>query len=232
MTDTVTPSPATSAPADRPSSTRKRQAILDAAEVVFSRGGYLGANMDDLAARSGISKQTIYKYFGSKEGLFVDLVTSMTTVAGDPVHDDVPDLTDPDDVEPYLADYAERQLILVMTPRLLQLRRLVIGEVARFPALAAALYEHGPQRATKALTVVFAHLAERRLLQIDDPAVAAVQFNWLVMGEPVNAAMLLGDAAIPDRTALTRHAQDAVRLFLAAHAVTPRPRQQAKTAPP
>jgi TetR/AcrR family transcriptional regulator, mexJK operon transcriptional repressor len=37
------------------------------------------------------------------------------------------------------------------------------------------------------------------------------------MGAPLNEAMLLGDAAIPDRDRLSRHAEEAVQLFLAAY---------------
>lgn len=52
---------------------------------------------------------------------------------------------------------------------------------------------------------------------LDRPTVAATHFNWLVMGEPVNKAMLLGDEAIPGAAALRRHAAEAVRVFLAAY---------------
>jgi TetR/AcrR family transcriptional regulator, mexJK operon transcriptional repressor len=54
-------------------------------------------------------------------------------------------------------------------------------------------------------------------LVIDDPLIAASQFNWLVMSEPLNKAMLLGDEAIPKLTALRRHAAEGVRVFLAAY---------------
>ena len=104
-----------------------------------------------------------------------------------------------------------------MTPRLLQLRRLVIGEVARFPDLAAALYERGPKRAISSLAGVFERLDRRGLLTVRDPLVAATQFNWLVMGEPVNRAMLLGDGAIPGRAERRRHVAGAVQVFLAAY---------------
>lgn len=209
--------PSTPAPS---SSDRKRAAILAAAEEVFLRGGYLGTNMDELAARSGVSKQTVYKHFGSKEGLFVELVTSMTHRAGDQVgHEVIDDPVDAEALPAYLMDYAERQLAVVMTPRLLQLRRLVIGEVSRFPDLASALYDSGPRRAMAGMAALFARLAAAGLLRVDDPDVAASQFNWLVMAEPVNAAMLLGDRAIPDEATRTRHAREAVRVFLAAHRV-------------
>ena len=81
----------------------------------------------------------------------------------------------------------------------MQLRRLVIGEVSRFPDLAKVLYERGPQRALTRLTAVFERLAARGLLTIDDPSVAASQFNWVIMADPLNRAMLLGDRRSPRR---------------------------------
>jgi hypothetical protein len=99
----------------------------------------------------------------------------------------------------------------------MQLRRLVIGEVGRFPELARALFEGGPRRAMAAMAVLFERLAERGLIAIDDPAAAASQFNWLIMGEPLSSAMLLGDEAIPKPAELRRHAAAGVRVFLASY---------------
>ena len=198
-------------------SERKHRAILEAAQEMFLAGGYLGTNMDELAARSRVSKQTVYKHFGSKEALFVELVTSMTDAAGDRVHHEVADPVEAEDLVPYLEAYADRQLEIVMTPELLQLRRLVIGEVARFPELAEALYEHGPKRAIGTLAAMFERLTERDMLRVDDPTGAATQFNWLVMGEPVNRAMLLGDTAIPTAAERRVQVRAAVRVFLAAY---------------
>jgi hypothetical protein len=45
----------------------------------------------------------------------------------------------------------------------------------------------------------------------------SVQFNWLVMADPLNRTMLLGDAAIPDEAELRRHAAEGVRVFLGAY---------------
>jgi TetR/AcrR family transcriptional repressor of mexJK operon len=195
-------------------SSRKRKAILDAATEVFLRDGYLGTNMDEVAALSQVSKQTVYAHFSSKEALFVEIVSSMTTDAGDSVHTEV-ELEDGGDLGAYLRAY--RQLTVVLTPRVMQLRRLVIGEVGRFPKLAKVLYEKGPMRAMAALAANFKRLAERKLLVIDDAAVAASQFNWLVMAAPLNQVMLLGDDAIPKPAELRRHVADGVRVFLAAY---------------
>ena len=197
-------------------SARKRKAILDAATEVFLRDGYLGTNMDEIAALSEVSKQTVYKHFASKEALFVEIVSSMTTRAGDSVHTEI-ELEEGGDPSAYLQDYAFRQLSVVLTPRVMQLRRLVIGEVSRFPELAKVLYERGPMRAIGALAATFERLAARGLLAVDDPMVAAGQFNWLIMSAPLNQAMLLGDGAIPKPAELRRHAAEGVRVFLAAY---------------
>ena len=108
-------------------SEKKRRAILEAAMSVFLKSGYLGASMDEIAALAQVSKQTVYKQFSNKESLFVEIVTSMTDTASDAVHNDVPELTESDEVAEYLQLYALRQLTVVLTPSLMQLRRLVIG---------------------------------------------------------------------------------------------------------
>ena len=205
-------------PGDEPNRTeRKRRAILDAATDQFLLHGYLGASMDEVAARAVVSKQTIYKQFAGKEALFVAIVGALTGAAGDEVQREIADLGERDDPGRQLAAYAERQLLVVLTPRLMQLRRLVIGEGVRFPELGRALYEGGPARAVAGLADAFRRWTDRGLLAIGDPKAAASHFNWLVMGEPVNRAMLLGDRAIPPAAALRRHAADAVRVFLAAY---------------
>jgi TetR/AcrR family transcriptional repressor of mexJK operon len=198
-------------------SAQKRRAILDAATEAFLQKGYLATNMDEIAALAAVSKQTVYKNFPSKETLFVEIVSSVTNRASDRVHSEMPDLAEGEDIAEYLRRYAYRQLTVVLTPRVMQLRRLVIGEVGRFPELARALFDGGPRRAMAAMAVLFERLADRDLLAIDDPAVAASQFNWLIMGEPLNRAMLLGDDAIPKPAELRRHAAAGVRVFLASY---------------
>ena len=195
----------------------KHQAILEAATDVFLRCGYLGTSMDEVAALSGVSKQTVYQHFAKKEALFIEIVTTMTDQTGDAVLRAVPVLADEDDVGAYLRSYAYQQLIHVLTPRVMQLRRLVIGEVSRFPALGRVLNDHGPRRSISALATTFEQLQDQGLLAMDDPLEAAAQFNWLIMSGPLNQAMLLGDGAIPKAPALRRHAAEGVRVFMAAY---------------
>jgi AcrR family transcriptional regulator len=173
--------------------------------------------MDQIAAVARVSKQTVYKHFSDKEALFNAIVTATVTEAGDTVAAAVRDLQDSGDLEADLRELARRELELVMQPRILQLRRLVTAEAARFPSLGQMFYERGPGRTMSELAAVFARLDARDRLQIADPLLAAAHFNWLVMSIPLNRAMLLGVDAPPSSDELTRHAHEGVSVFLAAY---------------
>ena len=202
---------------DERRSARKRRAIFDAATTVFLSKGYLGTSMDEIAALARVSKQTVYKHFADKERLFSEIVTATCDEIADPNVDAVLKLKDTGDVERDLRDFARRQLRAVMDPRLLQLRRLVIGESGRFPQLGRLFYERGPGRTIDALATMFERLASRGVLELDEPRLAAAHFNWLVMSIPLNQAMLLGEDEPATPAELNRYADAGVRAFLAAH---------------
>lgn len=48
--------------------------ILDAAFETFAERGYAATRLEDVAARAGVTKGTIYLYFPTKEKLFEDMV--------------------------------------------------------------------------------------------------------------------------------------------------------------
>src|SRR5258708_17162369 len=193
----------------------KRAAVLEAAAKVFLSGGYLGASMDEIADLDGVAKQTVYTYFSNKEALFAAMASALSNEANDRVHNNVAEFGEDDDLEGYLVGYAVRQLEVVLTPRILQLRRLVIGEVGRFPELGAALYAGGPGRAIASLAATFERLADRGALSVHDPLPAATQLNLLIFSAPLNPTMLLGDRAVPRSQELRAHPRGGVRMFLA-----------------
>jgi len=55
-------------------SQKKRQQILDAAYIVFSRKGYHRATVDEIIALADTGKGTVYNYFVNKEQLFYTLI--------------------------------------------------------------------------------------------------------------------------------------------------------------
>jgi len=202
---------------DEDRSARKRIAILEAATTAFLSDGYLGTSMDQIATLARVSKQTVYKHFADKEGLFSEIVAAEVDKIANPNTDEVLKLRDTCDLERDLRRFARRQLRAVMEPRLLQLRRLVIGESGRFPQLGRLFYERGPGRTIDALASMLERLASHGVLELDDPRLAAAHFNWLVMSIPLNQAMLLGENEPATPSELNRYADAGVRAFLAAH---------------
>lgn len=198
-------------------SARKRRVILEAATTVFLRHGYLGTSMDEIASLAAVSKQTVYKHFSDKERLFTDIILGTIDQVAEPLWAELLTLQDAADLEKELGELARRIITIVMQPQLLQLRRLVIGEADRFPELGRTYYERGPGRTVATLASDFEELAERGLLRLGDPLIAADHFIWLIVSIPLNRVMLCGDDEGFTPADLERFADAGVRVFLAAY---------------
>ena len=196
---------------------RTRKAILLAGEKLFLANGFSGTSMDQIAKVAGVSKQTVYTRLRSKEELFLNVVEAMTGAAGDELAETVADPAAGGSLSEFLRAFAEEQLHIVLTSRLVKLRRLVIGEVGRFPELGVMLHRRGPGRSIERLSMILARFRSADAIDVPNPDEAAAYFNWLLMGGPVNDAMLLGDAAIPSEAAKRHHANECVRIFLSAY---------------
>jgi AcrR family transcriptional regulator len=56
---------------------RTRTRILVAAREVLTRAGFHGAGLEEVAARAGVTRKTVYNQFGSKRGLLDALVSDL-----------------------------------------------------------------------------------------------------------------------------------------------------------
>ena len=124
--------------------------ILDAALEVFGEHGLANAHLDEIARRAGISKGTIYLYFDGKDDLFRAVVQRTVVVEVERI------------ARVQRAGTAELQLrhllgdfwAYVRTPSLQAVYRLVIGELHRFPELAAIYSSQMSGRVTDALAQI------------------------------------------------------------------------------
>jgi TetR/AcrR family transcriptional regulator, mexJK operon transcriptional repressor len=198
---------------------RKREAILEAAKQIFFDNGYVGTSMDKVAAKAAVSKQTVYKHFGSKDELFRAVVSNIVRAREAGITAAM--LTTGDgSFEEGLCSFARFFLKGVMQVDVLRLRRLVIGESARFPELGATFYELGPERGVQQLATALSELSVEYGMELHDPVIAAEQLFGLILSIPLERAMLLGDDHGLSESALEHYADDGVRTFLRANAST------------
>ncbi len=108
--------------------------LLDAALTVFSEKGYAAARLDEVAARAGVSKGTIYLYFSGKEELFKAMVRAIVlpNLAG------LTDLVDKHQgpASALLAEVLRRLGDLISTHKAGRIPKIVIAEAGTFPELA------------------------------------------------------------------------------------------------
>jgi len=142
----------------------KRRAIVDAATDLFLSRGYAGTSMDEVAAQAAVSKRTVYKQFADKDGLFAEVVMGVSGTVDAFIDSIEQALTASDNLPRDLGGLARIYVKTVMQPRVLQLRRLLIGEATRFPELGRHYYERGPERVIAAIAGCVARLAARGLL--------------------------------------------------------------------
>jgi len=159
----------------------KRAAITDAAIAEFVQHGYAGASVDTIVARARVSKPTIYSHFGNKERLFL-------AVIGGYLRDSYTDLgpladriVDAPDLRAALLDFLSSWVEVVLRPDIMTLRRLVIGEVDRFPQLGQVWAQINAAN-DEALIRAFSTLHERGTLDVPNPRRAVRQLIAMTVG--------------------------------------------------
>ncbi len=139
---------------------RKREEVLAVAAQCFLTRGYEGASVNGMSRRSGISKESIYRYFGSKKELFEAVIERQLEE-----HQRKLDRLDTThgamELREALVVVAETALTVLGSENTLALRRLVFDEARRAPELGDYYYRIGPERALATLRKLFTeHVVE------------------------------------------------------------------------
>jgi TetR/AcrR family transcriptional regulator, mexJK operon transcriptional repressor len=196
---------------------RKRASILSAAEARFLQKGFKSTSVDEVAALAEVSKQTIYKQFGSKHRLLEAVVSACLQRAGGPVLDQIAALAQTTDLRADLHDVALNYLKAVLAEPVVQLRRLVIAEAGEMPDLADVYYRQAVDRTLDSLARSFGLLDKRGVLRVPDTSMAAEHFAFLIVGKSIDRALFFGSPQMPPRKTLATAASSGVAVFLAAY---------------
>ncbi|HQT38195.1 MAG TPA: TetR/AcrR family transcriptional regulator [Acidocella sp.] len=191
----------------------RRNRIIAGAAAVFMRDGYEGASMSQIAAAAHVSKGTLYNYFPGKEALFAAFVRENCDCLVQEIFQDTPEGLP---IEAELARICRTMLRMLLSARGMAIFRVAVMEASKFPELAQAFIEAGPNVMVANMAAWIARQAAAGLLKVDDPEFAAEQFfalsqTRLVMRARTNAAFVASEAEIEQVI------NGAVRVFLAAY---------------
>lgn len=177
---------------------RRRDAILDAAIGRFTAHGYGGTTIEAIAADAGVTKRTIYSWFGDLAGVL--------SAAVERQHAYLIAVDTPGSDAESLEDAATRLVLALHADISVALHRLVIAESPRFPEVAAGFYAAGPARS-------IAFLSERLGLAspAGQPGPRAEQLYTLLLGEP-HRRRLLGLTPAPTPESARAHARACLAL--------------------
>jgi TetR/AcrR family transcriptional regulator, mexJK operon transcriptional repressor len=154
--------------------------ILAAARTLFLKLGYGDTSMDAIARHAAVSKATLYSHFAGKDALFAALIVSECRHLSDQIGRralDEPDIRDA------LLRVAHDFNNLLCTGYGLTMYRIVVAEAPRFPELGRVFYDSGPTVMIDRIANLLRQAADRGLLKVHDPRIAAIQFISLIRGE-------------------------------------------------
>ncbi|KAF0179542.1 MAG: TetR family transcriptional regulator [Alphaproteobacteria bacterium] len=191
---------------------RKSEDILDAAAEAFSQRG-LEASVEDIARRAGVSKQTVYNHFGSKENLLRALFDRRQELVMEPLgqaHSDEP-------LEDRLSDYVRRIVEAYLGPGYRSVMRSAIAAATTRPQIAAMVYEAGPKLGRRKLVEFLANEAAAGRIDVADADEAADFLFGMAAGSVLLRVML--DAPTERRPEkIAARARECARRFLRAYA--------------
>jgi AcrR family transcriptional regulator len=206
-------------PATGEDESAKRRQIIDGASKVFLAQGFDAASMNDIARAAGVSKGTLYVYFGNKEELFEAIVEQECDVQAEGIFD-----LDPNDhdVAAVLTRLGVAYVKFLCRPEKASAIRTVIAIADRMPEIGRKFYEAGPAVGIARLAAYLATQVDAGVLAVEDCEMAAAQFmesSHAMLFKPI----VFNFAPGPSPEQIERGVRIAVTAFVAAYRVSKNP---------
>lgn len=194
--------------------TARQQAVLDAVlALMVEEGDQL--TMSAVARRASCSKETLYKWFGDRDGLLTATVQWQAARVRADNYDR--QTLDAATLRKSLRDFAENWLSVISSQTSIALNRVAIGHAASGKSnLGGIVLANGRFAIGERLKPMLEAGREAGLLDFDDAETAFRTFFGLI-GRDVQIRLLLGDALRLSRVEIERDAARAVDQFLALH---------------
>lgn len=192
---------------------KRREAMIEAAWTLFMQKGYTAVSVDEIIRMSGGSKSSFYVFFGSKEGLFMEIVTSVTNQL---LEEFMVPVTSGLSTRESLARIGRTIGNKILTEKGTGLYRLSASISWQFPEISRMFYESGPKRGWKGLAEYLKKEVSAGRLRIKDPLMAAEFFFGMIISKD-HISMPLGCSGPPSRQRVEKLVAEAVEVFMAAY---------------
>jgi AcrR family transcriptional regulator len=186
--------------------------LLTAALEIFAERGFRATRLEDVAARAGVSKGTVYLYFRNKEDLLVQALSRYLDAGMDLARERIEEAGG--SAAQRLEAVLRKLWIAAQEPTFARVYRLVVGEVAaRHPAVFQTWAEKGPIPVWELLARIVEEGQASGEFRRDVGAgeLVRVLATGLIQQAYFEAHTLLGRRAPADRQ---RIADSAIRVFL------------------
>jgi TetR/AcrR family transcriptional repressor of mexJK operon len=195
----------------RPRSAKKHDQIMASAVELFTRDGFEGTSVEDIAARAGVSKQTVYSHFGCKETLFGLAVSTKCKQSG--IN---PDSIDPETPpERMLPEIAQRFMQLINSAEAIRVQAVCISSADTHPELGKIFFERGPRQTVREVAKYLDAQQAAGNLFIESPEKAAWQFLCMLKAESQMRAQFSLEPQ--SEKELQAYLDDCVAMFLRAY---------------
>lgn len=198
----------------RSRSEEKHNAVLAAASRLFLQQGLQGTSMDAVAREAGVSKQTVYAHFKSKEELFRACIKAKIVSYGF----DEGRLPVGEDKRERLLLLVKRFMALIFDPEVVAMHRVVAGEAPSYPQVASLFFESGPAAVKRAVGQCLDRMVADGELDVPDIEHASWLLPNMAFGK-FHVQLQLGLIDRVPEDVLDRHLRQAVDDFLRLYGV-------------
>jgi AcrR family transcriptional regulator len=202
----------------------RQNAVLAVALEMLVDGGEKALTTAGLAKAANCSKESLYKWFGDRDGILAAIVSYQASKVGGA--DERASPSSPEAFKAALTTFAEDLLAVLLSDTSLALNRLSIGQVRGEQArgekagLGGVLVEKGKRRIEARAIHLLAHGKHQRFISFDDPVTTYSTLYGLIIGDAHIRALLGDDPQIPEDGRKARAAR-AVDQFLTLHTNQP-----------
>ena len=177
---------------------------------MFLEKGFVGASMDEVAKRAGVSKQTVYSHFSSKEKLF-----------GAAIRDAI-ERTNPEEavkrvethsLEADLTAVCEQYARLMLSEDAIAMSNLIVAASVKDHTIGDIFWKSGPEEFHARLQVFLQKWVDSGDLDIEDIELSAVQIIALLRGKHhfMRSIGIIGPISEDD---ILKNVTDTVKVFL------------------